>query len=106
MLLGDLSLLHDVGSLMREPGLREEGRIQIFIAHDGGGTIFDELEVKDSAPSEDFDRVLYTPHEVDLASLAAAYGWSHRPVSTMGQLTEALSSSESFVLVDIALPRN
>ena len=106
VLLGDLSLLHDVGSLMREPGVTDGGRIQLFVAHDGGGTVFDELEVKDSAPSEDFDRVLYTPHEVDLASLAAAYGWSHRPVSTMGQLTEALSSSESFVLVDIALPRN
>ena len=106
VLLGDLALLHDAGSLMREPGVPEAGRVQLFVANDGGGTIFDSLEVKESAHSADFDRALYTPHEVDLSALAGAYGWSYLAVSTMGELTEALASSESYLVVDISLPRD
>ena len=106
VLLGDLALLHDAGSLMREPGVPEAGRVQLFVANDGGGTIFDSLEVKESAPRADFDRALYTPHEVDLSALAGAYGWSYRAVATMGELTEALASSESYLMVDISLPRD
>ena len=106
VLLGDLALLHDAGSLMREPGVPEAGRVQLFVANDGGGTIFDSLEVKESAPRADFDRALYTPHDVDLSALAGAYGWSYRAVATMGELTEALASSESYLMVDISLPRD
>ncbi len=106
VLLGDLAVLHDAGSLMREPGVPDSGRVQVFVAHDGGGTIFDSLEVRNSAPGDDFDRAFYTPHGVELSSLAAAYGWSYLAVSTMGQLTEALASSESYLLVDIAVPRD
>ncbi len=106
VLLGDLALLHDAGSLMREPGIPDEGRVQVFVANDGGGTIFDSLEVKDSAPADHFDRAFYTPHGVDLSSLAAAYGWSYQAVTTMGELTEALASNESYLLVDISLPRD
>ncbi len=105
VLLGDLALLHDAGSLMREPGREEVGRVHLFVANDGGGTIFDALEVASTAPAEDVTRVLYTPHDVKLESLADAYGWTYRAVSTMGELTEALSSGDSHLVVDIALPR-
>ncbi len=70
VLLGDLALLHDAGSLMREPGREEAGRVHLFVANDGGGTIFDSLEVASTAPAEDVTRVLYTPHDVKLESLA------------------------------------
>jgi len=43
---------------------------------------------------------------VDLSALAGAYGWSYRAVATMGELTEALASSESYLMVDISLPRD
>jgi 2-succinyl-5-enolpyruvyl-6-hydroxy-3-cyclohexene-1-carboxylate synthase len=106
VLLGDLALLHDAGSLMREPGREEVGRVHLFVANDGGGTIFDALEVASTAPAEDVTRVLYTPHDVKLESLATAYGWTYRAVSTMGELTEALSSGDSHLVIDIALPRD
>lgn len=106
VLLGDLALLHDAGSLMREPGSGDQGRVQLFVANDGGGTIFDSLEVRNSAPGPDFDRVFHTPQEVDLQSLATAYGWAYRAVTTMGELTEAMTSAENFLLVDISLPRD
>ena len=87
-------------------GLLEVGRVHLFVVNDGGGTIFDSLEVAATASAEDVTRVLYTPHDVKLESLAAAYGWTYRAVSTMGELTEAMSSSDSHLVVDIALPRD
>jgi 2-succinyl-5-enolpyruvyl-6-hydroxy-3-cyclohexene-1-carboxylate synthase len=106
VLLGDVALLHDAGSLMLEPGAPEGGRVHLFVANDGGGTIFDSLEVKQTAPSADVDRVMYTPHTVDLASLAAAYGWSYTAVATMAELTEAVTGTETHLLVDVSLPRD
>jgi 2-succinyl-5-enolpyruvyl-6-hydroxy-3-cyclohexene-1-carboxylate synthase len=49
---------------------------------------------------------MYTPHTVDLASLAAAYGWSYTAVATMAELTEAVTGTETHLLVDVSLPRD
>ncbi|WP_395639803.1 2-succinyl-5-enolpyruvyl-6-hydroxy-3-cyclohexene-1-carboxylic-acid synthase [Pseudolysinimonas sp.] len=104
VLLGDLALLHDAGSLAATPG-EESPRMQVIVGNDGGGTIFDALEVAGSADPELFDRVLYTPQSVDLAALAAAYGWEHRLAATRSQLDDALSGSGSRVLIEVPLPR-
>lgn len=105
VLLGDVAFLHDVGSLMREPGVEDSSRVHLIVANDGGGTIFDQLEVSQSAPQGDVDRVLFTPHEVDLGALARAYGWAYRRVTNRGDLTEALSASEPLLIIDVPLPR-
>lgn len=89
VLLGDLTLLHDAGALLRTPG-EPAARVQVIVGNDGGGTIFDSLEVASTAPPEDFRRVLTTPRPADLAALAAAYGWSYRRVTTRGELDAAL----------------
>ncbi|MCR2825977.1 2-succinyl-5-enolpyruvyl-6-hydroxy-3-cyclohexene-1-carboxylic-acid synthase, partial [Microbacterium sp. zg.Y909] len=44
LLLGDLAFLHDVGALLLPPH-EHEPRIQVIVGNDGGGTIFDGLEV-------------------------------------------------------------
>ena len=85
VLLGDLALLHDVGSLQLTDG-EMRPRIQLIVGNDGGGTIFDKLEVADRAATAAFDRVMFTPHSVDLAPLAAAYGWEYTKVSTRAEL--------------------
>ena len=105
VLLGDLAFLHDVGSLMREPGTNDPSRVHLIVANDGGGSIFDQLDVSQSAPQSDVDRVMFTPHEVDLEALAAAYGWSYRRVAHRGDLTEALSAGDPWVIVDVAIAR-
>lgn len=91
LLIGDLALLHDAGSLLL-PVAREEvlPRIQIIVGNDGGGTIFDTLEAAQRAPSEVFERVMYTPQSLGLAKLAAAYGWSYAKVVNRTQLDAAL----------------
>ncbi|GAA2750451.1 2-succinyl-5-enolpyruvyl-6-hydroxy-3-cyclohexene-1-carboxylic-acid synthase [Amnibacterium kyonggiense] len=91
VLLGDLALLHDAGALLRSPG-EPEVRLQVIVGDDGGGTIFDSLEVAGTADAADFERVLRTPREVDYAALAAAYGWEHRRITTRGDLDRVLTA--------------
>jgi len=91
VLLGDLALLHDVGALLMPPQ-EEEPRIQLVVGNDGGGTIFDGLEVAAVADGDVMDRVLYTPHSVRLEQLALAYGWEYRRVTTRSALDQALTS--------------
>lgn len=105
VLLGDLALLHDAGSLLLGSGERRP-HLQLVVGNDGGGTIFDGLEVAGTAPSEAFDRVLYTPQTVELAALAAAYGWHHAVARTKGELDQALSAPPAGVsILEIPLVR-
>ncbi|WP_395244509.1 2-succinyl-5-enolpyruvyl-6-hydroxy-3-cyclohexene-1-carboxylic-acid synthase [Agromyces sp. MMS24-K17] len=90
--VGDLTFLHDVGSLLLGAG-EARPRLQVIVGNDGGGTIFDSLEVADGTDAARFDRVQYTPHAVDLAGLAAAYGWAYRRAATRTELDEALGTA-------------
>ncbi|MFE7846285.1 2-succinyl-5-enolpyruvyl-6-hydroxy-3-cyclohexene-1-carboxylic-acid synthase [Microbacterium sp. NPDC057407] len=91
LLLGDLALLHDAGALLLPPG-EEEPRLQVIVGNDGGGTIFDGLEVAQVAGPEAMDRVLLTPHAVRLEHLALAYGWEYQRVTTRSALDQALTA--------------
>ncbi len=91
VLLGDLTLLHDVGALLRAPGERMPP-FQLVVGNDRGGTIFEGLEVAASADPTAFDRVQLTPRDVDLAALARAYGWRYLRAATRGELDQALSA--------------
>ncbi|QIM15741.1 2-succinyl-5-enolpyruvyl-6-hydroxy-3-cyclohexene-1-carboxylic-acid synthase [Leucobacter insecticola] len=105
VILGDLALLHDAGSLLLPEG-EVRPRIQLFVGNDGGGTIFDGLEVASSASREAFDRVLFTPQRASLAGLAEAYGWEYRLVSTRGELEQLLTVPvEGPTLVEVPLGR-
>jgi 2-succinyl-5-enolpyruvyl-6-hydroxy-3-cyclohexene-1-carboxylate synthase len=105
VLLGDLAFLHDVGALLLPPA-ETEPRIQVVVGNDGGGTIFDGLEVAQVADAASFDRVLFTPHTVRLEELARAYGWEYVRVTTRGALDQALTSPVGGrQLIEVTLPR-
>ena len=104
VLLGDLALLHDAGSLLFGTG-EVRPRLQVIVGNDGGGTIFDSLEVATSALPESFDRVLYTGHEVSLEQLAAAYGWNYKRVANRGDLDSALTPIDGTTLIEVPLAR-
>lgn len=104
VLIGDLTLLHDVGSMLFGSG-EPRPRLQVVVGNDGGGTIFDGLEVGSTAPRESMDRVLYTPHSVELRALAAAYGWAYLRVGNRGELDEALAPPTGPILIEVVLPR-
>ncbi len=103
VLIGDLALLHDAGSLLAGEG-EPRPRMQVVVGDDGGGTIFDRLEVAGTAEPDLVDRVLYTPQRVDLAALAAAYGWAFVEATTRGDLEDALSAVGR-TLIRVPLPR-
>jgi 2-succinyl-5-enolpyruvyl-6-hydroxy-3-cyclohexene-1-carboxylate synthase len=104
VLLGDLALLHDAGALLRAPG-EPEPRLQVIVGDDGGGTLFDSLEVAGTADPGDFERVLRTPRPVDYAALAAAYGWQHLRIATRGDLDRALTAPlPGRSLLEVPLP--
>jgi len=104
VLLGDLAMLHDAGSLAFGAGERRPN-IQLIVGNDGGGTIFDGLEVAGTADAALLDRVLLTPQLVDLQALAAAYGWEYRRVANRGELDPALSPTPGQVLIEVPLQR-
>ncbi|MFK4837643.1 2-succinyl-5-enolpyruvyl-6-hydroxy-3-cyclohexene-1-carboxylic-acid synthase [Microbacterium sp. ZW T2_14] len=105
VILGDLAVLHDVGALLLPPH-EQEPRLQLVVGNDGGGTIFDGLEVAAVAGSDVMDRVLYTPHAVHLEQLALAYGWEYRRVTTRSALDQALTSPiEGRQLIEVPLGR-
>ncbi|MDR6866682.1 2-succinyl-5-enolpyruvyl-6-hydroxy-3-cyclohexene-1-carboxylate synthase [Microbacterium resistens] len=105
LLLGDLAFLHDVGALLL-PADEPAPRLQVIVGNDGGGTIFDGLEVADSAPQADLDRAFYTPQSVGLEHLAAAYGWEYRRVATRSALDQALTAPLTGPqLIEVPLPR-
>ena len=104
VLLGDLAVLHDVGSLLGASG-EAWPRLQLVVGADGGGTIFDGLEVARTADPAIADRVLYTPHSMDFGALAAAYGWEYRRVANRGELDPTLTASAGHVLIEVPLAR-
>ena len=105
VLLGDLTFLHDVGSLLLPPD-ETEPRLQVIVGNDGGGTIFDSLEVAGTAASADLDRAFYTPHTVRLEHLALAYGWEYQRVTTRTALDQVLTTPVGGrQLIEVPLPR-
>lgn len=105
VLLGDLAFLHDVGALLF-PDDETEPRLQVIVGNDGGGTIFDGLEVAGTAPSAHLDRVFYTPHGVRLEHLALAYGWEYQRVTTRTALDQALTTPRGGrQIIEVPLPR-
>lgn len=105
VLLGDLAFLHDVGALLLDDDAQP--RLQVIVGNDGGGTIFDALEVAGTAPAELFDRVQYTPQHVKLEALATAYGWQYRRATTRVELDQAFTAPVTGpVLIEVPLPRS
>ncbi|GAA4677599.1 thiamine pyrophosphate-binding protein [Frondihabitans cladoniiphilus] len=104
VLVGDLTLLHDAGSLLFGEG-EAKPRIQVVVGNDGGGTIFDGLEVAATAPEDAMTRVQFTPQPASFEKLAAAYGWEYRRASTRGELDQALVGSPGPILIEVPLAR-
>ncbi|MDC7804638.1 2-succinyl-5-enolpyruvyl-6-hydroxy-3-cyclohexene-1-carboxylic-acid synthase [Sphingomonas sp. BLCC-B65] len=105
VLTGDLAFLYDVGALLLPVG-ETAPRLQVVVGNDGGGTIFDGLEVAGIAGPDAMRRVLYTPQDVDLAPLAAAYGWEYVRVATRAELDQALTARVvGRQIIEVALAR-
>ena len=100
-LIGDLTFLHDAGSLAIDP-LDGQLNIQVIVGNDHGGTIFESLEMAKSLDGQSFERLFKTPQTADIGKLAVAYGWNHVEVKTNDELAVALLA-EGRVVIEVSL---
>ncbi|MDJ1372322.1 thiamine pyrophosphate-binding protein [Gulosibacter molinativorax] len=106
VLIGDVAFLHDASSLLVGQAGEDAPRIQIVVGNDGGGTIFDSLEVAKTADRASFDRVQYTPTTANIQAIAEAYGWTYRRADTRGSLEEALTDGTApRMVIEVPLDR-
>lgn len=101
VLLGDLTLIHDAGSLAfdrTEPAIN----LQLVVGNDRGGSIFESLEPAQQLREADFDKIFRTPQTVDFWALAQAYGWQHVLVNSAAELDDALAL-KGRVLIEVVL---
>lgn len=89
LVLGDLSFVHDLGSLVRgdhEP----EADLQVIVLDDHGGGIFGTLEHR-SASADVFNRFFATPQHLDIAAAARGLGVPAARIA-VGELPAALTA--------------
>ena len=90
LLLGDVSVSHDLSSLSIAREVRAP--LAIVAIDNGGGRIFDELPVgKDDSLAAARARLFTTPPRIDWASAAAAFGLTHEIARDATSLQKAIA---------------
>jgi 2-succinyl-5-enolpyruvyl-6-hydroxy-3-cyclohexene-1-carboxylate synthase len=87
VLTGDLSLLHDIGSLAT--AVRLDLPITIVVVNNDGGGIFSFLP--QVALPRHFERVFGTPHGLSFVPIAEAFGLRAVPADTADRLASELA---------------
>jgi len=111
LLVGDLSLLHDMGGLLA--ARRRAIPLAIVVVQNDGGAIFDHLPARAATPGAAFEALFTTPHGVTFAPLAALMGLPYHAVDGTAadagpRLDAALSRALSHgtaSIIEVALPR-
>jgi 2-succinyl-5-enolpyruvyl-6-hydroxy-3-cyclohexene-1-carboxylate synthase len=97
IVVGDLGLLHDLGSLAALRDVSTPVRI-VVIDNDGGG-IFHFLPQQAAMPEDEFEALLGTPRGVDSAKAAALFDLPHRRLESLDALPEALAAGTGLIEV-------
>jgi 2-succinyl-5-enolpyruvyl-6-hydroxy-3-cyclohexene-1-carboxylate synthase len=100
VVLGDLTLIHDASSMIEDP--EETINLQLIMANDSGGSIFEKLEVFDAVEQGTFDRIFRAGQKIDYWSLANAYGFVYITPGNEEELLDALATPGR-VLIEIKL---
>jgi 2-succinyl-5-enolpyruvyl-6-hydroxy-3-cyclohexene-1-carboxylate synthase len=87
-LLGDLAFLHDQNGLIIGPQ-DQRPDLAIIVVNNVGGGIFSLLP--QATFPEPFERVFATPHQVDIASIAAAHGISYARLESLSDLPKVVA---------------
>jgi 2-succinyl-5-enolpyruvyl-6-hydroxy-3-cyclohexene-1-carboxylate synthase len=97
IVVGDLGLLHDLGSLAALRDVSTPVRI-VVIDNDGGG-IFHFLPQESVLEREEFEALLGTPRGVGVAKVAALFELPHRRLESLADLPDALAAGTGLIEV-------
>lgn len=90
VLLGDLTLQHDLGALVHPPN-ETAAPIRVILLDDKGGSLFETLEQGGSEYRRAFGRVFRCPQGADLSAVAAGLGWKVVQIETLSELRDHLA---------------
>lgn len=102
LLIGDLSLLYDIGSL--QIAARYPIDLRIVVANNDGGGIFSYLPQAGLGAA--FEPFFGTPHGLGFADAARMCGASHRLVTDVGELPAALERRPGLQIVEVRTQRD
>ena len=98
---GDLGLLHDIGGLA---ALRDVSTpVRVLVINNDGGGIFGFLPQAETLAGEEFEALLGTPRDLDVAKAAGLFDLPHRRLDSLENLREALDAGTG--LIEIQVPR-
>ena len=91
IVLGDMSLLHDLNALhlLRRGGAGASHRVTVVVVNDGGGSIFAMLPI--GKHRDVFSPVFDTPHSVEFRHACDMFGMQYHGVRSEGGLRDALN---------------
>ena len=101
VLVGDLTLQHDLGALVRPPG-EARPSLRVIVVDDEGGSIFKTLEQGQPAYADSFERVFLTRQGLNLAAVAEALGWQAVTVNTCADFEAALATGVEFIVAKVS----
>lgn len=102
--MGDLTFLHDINGLLIPNGSTVPS-ITFVVVDSNGGRIFRTLEQGASEYADVFEQAYGTPHNRDIAAVAAAYGATAVTVETHDELERALEIARGGVHVIVVNDR-
>jgi 2-succinyl-5-enolpyruvyl-6-hydroxy-3-cyclohexene-1-carboxylate synthase len=91
LVLGDVSIAHDIGSLALARHARAP--LAIVVIDNAGGHIFDALPIAKHAPAETFARHWLAAPELDLVAIATAFGVRAVRAETAAAIAAAVSAA-------------
>ena len=107
LLLGDVSFLHDVGSLHVARAVRQT--LVVVVVDNGGGRIFDHLPIARAWDAQLFERYFATPPNLDVQRVASAFDIPATRATTEAELgaavLRAFASPGPTVVHAVAAPR-
>jgi 2-succinyl-5-enolpyruvyl-6-hydroxy-3-cyclohexene-1-carboxylate synthase len=94
---GELGLLHDLGGLAAMRDVTTP--VRIVVIDNGGGSIFHFLPQESALSGEEFEALLGTPREIDVAKVAALFDLPHHRLDSLDGLPGALAEGTGLIEV-------
>ena len=96
--IGDLAFLHDVNALTDSA----QTELRLFVIDNNGGGIFSTLP---QAGVKGFERIFGTPHDRDIAAIAASFGVKTSTISSLKELSDNFATPvKGFEIVVVKVP--